>query len=147
MIAAPRKTFGGEVSWKNGVPRHNRSRVLTFALDARGRALPPVTRDIAEPIPAPPAQFADEATIRHGSYLYLNTCMTCHGGVARSAGLVPDLRRSAVIGDKQAFYAVVGEGLLAERGMVGFAKNYSPADIEAIRAFIVSRANKDFSAR
>ena len=118
----------------------------TFALDGRAPPLPPLVPTWPA-TPTPPEQFADAATISRGEYFYLNNCLTCHGGLARSAGLNPDLRRSAVIGDRDSFHAVVGEGILAERGMVGFAKVYSPAEIEAIRAYIISRARKDFSAR
>ena len=67
------------------------------------------------------------------------------GGDPRNDRLGPS--EAGFIGDRDSFHAVVGEGILAERGMVGFAKVYSPAEIEAIRAYIISRARKDFSAR
>tara|TARA_B100000678_G_scaffold140223_1_gene116991 strand:+ start:151 stop:399 length:249 start_codon:yes stop_codon:yes gene_type:complete len=78
---------------------------------------------------------------------YLNTCATCHGGNVRTAGIIPDLRRSGTISDRDAFYAVVGEGILADRGMISFSENYTREEIEAIRAYIVSRANTDKERR
>lgn len=136
---------GGEAMWDAKGPRVNKSRVLTFAIDGKAPPLPPLNREAAAPLD-PPAQFADAGTIERGRMIYLNTCAACHGGNVKTAGIVPDLRRSAAIADKQTFYAIVGEGALASQGMVSFKDNYSPAQIEAIRAFIIARAQHDKAA-
>lgn len=81
--------------------------------------------------------------IESGRMLYLNSCAVCHGASAKSGGVIPDLRRSAAIRDRQAFYAIVGEGILSGNGMVSFARNYSPQQIETIRAYLASRARED----
>jgi len=133
--------FLGEASWGKAGARHNRSRVLTFALDAT--ATLPAVPETAAPAIAAPAPLGDAKSIALGKDLYHGTCVSCHGGRVRSAGVITDLRYSATLGDKAAFHAVVGEGILAERGMLGFSKNFSEREIEAIRAYIVNRARTD----
>ena len=81
--------------------------------------------------------------IAAGRLRYLNSCVVCHGANAKSAGVLPDLRRSNAITDKDAFQAIVGEGILSERGMVSFARNYDRAQIESIRAYLAARARED----
>ena len=137
---------GGELQWDKSGPRQNKSRVLTFSLDGKAPPLPPLMPREFPPI-APPARFGDARIIEQGRMAYLNTCATCHGGNVRTAGIIPDLRRSGTISDRDAFYAVVGEGILADRGMISFSENYTREEIEAIRAYIVSRANTDKERR
>ncbi|MBL8267743.1 PQQ-dependent dehydrogenase, methanol/ethanol family [Steroidobacter sp.] len=133
---------GGEAMWGKQGPRRNKSRVLTFALDGSAPALPPL--DTLAQIPwNPPAAVGDAKTIQQGRMFYLNTCAPCHGGNVKSAGVIRDLRHSGAIASKEAFYAIVGEGALTERGMVSFKENYDAQEIEAIRAFIVSVARRD----
>jgi alcohol dehydrogenase (cytochrome c)/quinohemoprotein ethanol dehydrogenase len=134
--------FPGEAGWGKGGPRRNKSRVMTFALDANGPALPPLTKMVVAPL-VTPAQPGTSASILAGGQMYQSSCFVCHGGAARSTGIVPDLRRSAAVGDAQTFYSVVGDGLLADRGMVSFSKMYDRSQIEAIRAYIISRSRRD----
>ena len=56
-------------------------------------------------------------------------------------GGVPDLRRSAVIGAPDTFKTVVLEGALVSNGMPNFGKEISPKEAEAIRAYLIKRAN------
>lgn len=133
---------GGESAWGKAGPRHNKSRVLTFALDGTAPPLP--RRQQAPPSPVASVPPVGDATmVEAGRMLYLNTCAVCHGASAKSGGVLPDLRRSGAITDEKAFYAIVGKGVLADRGMVSFARNYSPAQIETIRAYLASRARED----
>lgn len=134
--------IGGEAAWRNGAPRRNVSRVLTFALDGAAPALPPLSEPVTAK-PPPPAATGNAVSIAAGRMRYLNTCVVCHGANAVSAGLLPDLRHSSAIADSRSFHSVVGEGALASRGMAGFAANYSPREIEDIRAYLVSRARED----
>jgi mono/diheme cytochrome c family protein len=133
---------GGEGAWGPDGPRRNRSRVLTFALDGAAPPLPPLAATRPGPIVAPPA-VGDARMIAAGRLLYLNSCASCHGAGAKSAGVTPDLRRSGALTDAQAFYAVVGEGALAARGMASFRANYDAREIETIRAYLVARARQD----
>ena len=40
------------------------------------------------------------------------------------------------------FKAVVLDGALSPKGMVGFAESFSESDAEAIRAYLIERANQ-----
>jgi quinohemoprotein ethanol dehydrogenase len=57
--------------------------------------------------------------------------------------LNPDLRHSAILSNQKEWQKVVHDGVLKENGMVGFAANYSPAQIETIRQYVIKRANED----
>ena len=46
-------------------------------------------------------------------------------------------------GDPQAASAVVHDGALKDRGMASFAGSLSKDEIEAIRAYVIKRANED----
>lgn len=134
--------IGGEAAWQGGKPRVNKSRVLTFALDGKAPPLPPLARSGPSAI-AVPTSFGNASAVASGRMRYLNTCVVCHGANAVSAGLLPDLRHSSAISDRDTFQSIVGGGSLATQGMASFSRNYSPADIENIRAYLVSRARED----
>lgn len=137
---------GGEAAWSGGRPRQNKSRVLTFALDGSAPPLPaPRPADLTQIVA--PMPVGDTSTVAAGRMLYLNTCAVCHGSRAKSAGVLPDLRRSKAIQDASTFRAIVGDGVLVDRGMASFARNYDPAQIETIRAYLVSRAREDVGRR
>jgi quinohemoprotein ethanol dehydrogenase len=59
--------------------------------------------------------------------------------MAVGIGNGPDLRRSAVILDKDTFHQVVRHGALEERGMPKYAE-FSDAKVEDIRHYLRSRA-------
>jgi alcohol dehydrogenase (cytochrome c)/quinohemoprotein ethanol dehydrogenase len=130
--------YAGEANWGPNGPRHNKSRVLTFALGGTAKLPPPDMVKIENP--EPPPQFADGATIRIGELAYAHSCLYCHGGSAKGTGIIPDLRHSPLLGGKEAWAQVVADGALAEKGMVSFRTAYSPAEIDAIRAFVIERA-------
>jgi quinohemoprotein ethanol dehydrogenase len=130
---------GGPLSWTDSGPRVNRSRVLTFALDAK-KALPSVEPPPARALQTPP-QFADQATIDIGKQAYHRSCFACHGFVAISGGVTPDLRYSPVIGDKTAWDRIVMDGVLHDRGMISYKETFTAQQIEAIRAYVISRAH------
>jgi quinohemoprotein ethanol dehydrogenase len=52
----------------------------------------------------------------------------------------PDLMRSSVATNAEAWQAVVHEGALAGNGMISFAPWLSKEQIEAIRGFVLSEA-------
>ena len=60
---------------------------------------------------------------------------------ATDASGPPDLRMSAMIGDKAAFAGFVLQGAVEPRGMPNFGKDLSPEETEAIRAYVGKRAN------
>jgi quinohemoprotein ethanol dehydrogenase len=117
----------------------NKSRVLAFRLGGEAE-LPPAT-----PLPplefAPPKATADEETVARGKYLYHRHCGVCHGDAAISGGLLADLRASPTIhGD--AWHTVVLKGPLTSIGMVSYAAELDTEDSDAIRAYIIARANE-----
>lgn len=128
----------GAFHWSDAGPRVNRSRVLTFALD--GTAKLPALGPTPPRQLSPPLQFAAPATIETGRLVYHRTCFACHGFGAVGGGIVPDLRYSAALADKALWRTIVADGALSDGGMVGFKENFTAQQIEAIRAYVVDRA-------
>lgn len=128
--------FGPDIE-KYGIdPLTQARRVLTFAIGGKG-TLPPRR----EP-PAPPEDpgFKPQlARVQTGFVAYETHCLTCHGDMAVGIGNGPDLRRSAMIFDKDSFGRVVRHGALAERGMPIF-KEFSDVKVEDIRHYLRARA-------
>ena len=131
---------GGVLSEKPG-PIANISRLLVFRLDGKA-SLPPAPPLARLPID-PPAFGGTEAQVRTGGYDFGRYCSQCHGDAAIGASLVPDLRRSAMLQAADAWNTVVRDGVLKDNGMVGFADTLSPDRIEAIRQYVIRRANED----
>ncbi|MCG2841550.1 PQQ-dependent dehydrogenase, methanol/ethanol family [Sandaracinobacter sp. RS1-74] len=116
----------------------NLGRVIAFKLGAQGsvpdHGLLPVRREPQA------AAFGDPAMLQRGFVAYSRNCMVCHGPMAISSGVLPDLRWAPTTGDAEAWSDVVRHGSRASNGMVGFAKLLSPADSEAIRAYVVHQS-------
>ena len=74
----------------------------------------------------------------HGTRTVHNYCRSFIAGA-----LNPDLRYSMTIGSADAVRAVVIDGALKHNGMVSFASAVKPADAEAIRHYLIKRANED----
>ena len=117
----------------------NTPRMLAFKLGGKA-ALPPLAAS-APRVLAPPPANASAATVKRGEQLYQRYCSACHGDVAVSGGVLPDLRYSPVLGSKD-WNAVVLEGQLRQVGMIAFASELSRADAEAIRAYVIARAHE-----
>jgi PQQ-dependent dehydrogenase (methanol/ethanol family) len=131
----------GEVSWKSGRVR-NISRMLAFKLGGKA-SLPPLP-EVEEPVLKPPLSRASAATIHQGEQLYQRTCAACHGDVAVSGGVLPDLRYSGTLDNDQWFYVVL-DGVLQSKGMVSFKSEVSREDAAAIRAYVIFRANQSLA--
>ncbi|MEQ8691753.1 MAG: c-type cytochrome, partial [Pseudomonadales bacterium] len=69
--------------------------------------------------------------------------MVCHGPMAISSGVLPDLRWSSIAANPDSWKNVVLDGALAKNGMVAFSEYLSVGDAEAIRAYVVARARRD----
>ncbi|MGC1171509.1 MAG: cytochrome c, partial [Candidatus Acidiferrales bacterium] len=110
-----------------------------FKLDGKG-TLPPLPAEEPQVL-NPPAATANAATVHRGEAMYQRYCSTCHGDVAVSGGVLPDLRYSSTLTNDQWFQIVLG-GLLQPNGMVSFAKEISRGDAAAIRAYVIFRANQ-----
>jgi quinohemoprotein ethanol dehydrogenase len=99
---------------------------------------PPATTTLAW---APPPMTASPTQVAAGKAHFGRYCMVCHGDSAIGNGFTPDLRVSGALGNADAWKAVILDGALKDRGMVSFARVLTPADAEAIRAYVIERSN------
>lgn len=128
----------GEVSFKSGRVR-NVSRMLAFKLGGKA-SLPPLP-EVEEPILNPPRSVADSATIHRGEALFQRFCASCHGDVAVSGGVLPDLRYSSTLANDR-WFKIVRDGAYQSLGMVSFAKEVSQKDAADMRTYVIFRANQ-----
>ncbi|MFO7285415.1 MAG: PQQ-dependent dehydrogenase, methanol/ethanol family [Gammaproteobacteria bacterium] len=123
-------------------PSH--ARLLVFKLGGNAQ-LPPAVEFTPPPLNPPPSTAPVEVITR-GERLYLETCWICHenpgnaGGIFRR-GLFPDLAYSPALVSREAFAAIVLGGARAPNGMASFADTLDEEETEAIRAYIIDRAN------
>jgi PQQ-dependent dehydrogenase (methanol/ethanol family) len=133
----------GEIALrKNNLP--NIGRMLAFKIGGKASLPPPP--EVAPPVLNPPPATASAATVAQGERLYQTYCAGCHGDVAVSGGILPDLRYSSTLGDDQWFNIVLG-GALESNGMVAFGKEVSREDASAIRAYVIARAHQSMAAK
>ena len=57
--------------------------------------------------------------------------------------LNPDLRYSVSLGNPKLWQDIVHDGLLKANGMVGWSGQFNRDQIEAIRLYVIKRANED----
>jgi quinohemoprotein ethanol dehydrogenase len=88
----------------------------------------------------PPPQFGTVEQIASGKAHFGRYCMVCHGDSAIGNGFTPDLRVSGLLTNADAWKSVIIDGALKDRGMVSFARVLTPADAEAIRAYVIDRS-------
>jgi quinohemoprotein ethanol dehydrogenase len=124
-----------------GGPVRNISRLLVFKLGGKA-VLPPEPELARLPINPPPVS-ATPAVLAEGASNYGRFCGTCHGDAAYGSTLLPDLRRTGLLADPKSWQNVVHDGALSDNGMVGFSKVLKPAQIDAIRHYVIKRANED----
>jgi quinohemoprotein ethanol dehydrogenase len=131
----------GEVALQS--PRmSNAPRMLAFKLGGKV-SLPPAP-EVKPRVLTPPRATASPATVKKGEELYQSYCSGCHGDVAVSGGVLPDLRYSGTLANQQ-WFSIVRDGMLKAYGMVGFSKELSREDAEAIRAYVIFRANQSLA--
>ena len=127
----------------NAYIRSNRPRIIAFKLGGQ-YTLP----DIAPPtVPnlSPSPDTASAPVIARGGAQYRSHCANCHGNWAISAGVVPDLRYSSAIADRPMTERIVHGGILRAGGMPMFGPSLSEDDLDAIRAYIIHRANDELA--
>jgi mono/diheme cytochrome c family protein len=129
----------GEVSFASGRVS-NLSRMLVFKLGGKA-SLPPIEA-IEQPRLTVLGDRASPRTIRKGEELFQSYCAACHGDVAVSGGVLPDLRRTTALTD-DAWFEIVLRGDLRSQGMVSFSKELSHDDAVAIRSYVIFRRNQD----
>jgi PQQ-dependent dehydrogenase (methanol/ethanol family) len=122
-------------------PLPNVSRLLVFKLG--GTATLPAPRPLnRRPLDPPPFRGTAEQ-VTTGSYAYGRYCSQCHNDAAIGSTVLPDLRRSAALENQDTWMAIVHDGALKESGMVSFAPSLSREQIEAVRQYVIQRANED----
>ena len=122
-------------------PVKNISRLLVFRLGADGE-LPAEPELAALPLDPPPSRASGE-TIALGGEKYARYCSVCHAPAAVGSTVLPDLRRSGTLSNAASWQAVVREGILQDRGMASFSESLSESEADAIRAYVIHRANED----
>ena len=124
-----------------GKMTRNISRLLVFKVGGTGKlpAAPPQSEAVLDPPPLTGTlqQIAD------GQSHYANSCSVCHGASAVAGKLNPDVRHSVALNKPKLWQQIVHDGLLKQNGMVAWAGQYSPAQIENIRHYVIKRANED----
>jgi mono/diheme cytochrome c family protein len=93
----------------------------------------------------PPPLTASADVVARGGQLYADNCSVCHGANTVATGgraVGPDLGTSPFINSQPIFDTVVMQGQRVDKGMANFSDKLKPADAEAVRAYIVSRANE-----
>jgi len=84
--------------------------------------------------------FGTPEMLSAGLIHYSQNCLTCHGPLAISSGVIPDLRWSYAVGDKHEWEDILMNGALKENGMVSFKEQITLDQAEAIRAYILDQA-------
>jgi mono/diheme cytochrome c family protein len=112
-------------------------RVLIFKLGGKAK-LPPVEGSLAPPTIV--AESFTKAQIDSGRFHFTDQCGRCHGHGAQSAGVLPDLRRSAALADPALWRSIVLGGALEPAGMASFSKWLTPGQVEDIRAYVALKA-------
>ncbi len=97
-------------------------------------------------LPEQPFVSSDErfsrATLAEGQKWFMTFCGICHEGPVN-----PDLLRSAMATNRDAWKAVVIDGTLQDNGMASFADYITPKQAEAIRAYVLDAARKAAEAQ
>jgi len=129
----------GEASFASGrVP--NISRMLVFNLG--GKASLPAPKVVEQLRLTPLPRSASPVTIRRGEQLFQTYCAGCHGDVAVSGGVLPDLRGSGTL-TSDAWFEIVLGGMLQSQGMVSFSQELSRDDAASVRSYVIFRRNQD----
>jgi len=112
----------------------NEGRIIALKLGGPAPPLPPLRTD--PPVPPPPPRPTDAAQIAAGEVLYNRYCSRCH---VMGRGNLPDLRRIEP-GTHSVFNAIVLGGAYQAKGMGRFDDVLSPADADAIHAYVIDLA-------
>ena len=131
---------GGILNETSG-PVPNISRLLVFKLGG-SEELPPAPPLSRLPLDPPPFR-GNEDDLAQANYDFGRYCSSCHGDAAIGSTVLPDLRRSATIGNAEGWGAIVHDGAFAANGMAGFSESLDEERVEAIRQYVIFRANQD----
>ena len=122
-------------------PVRNISRLLVFKLGGTA-ALPNMPELASLPLDPPPSRASAE-TIAAGGEHYARYCAVCHAPGAVGSTVLPDLRRSGTLSNPASWLAIVHDGVLKDNGMASFADSLTKEEMQAIREYVIFRANQD----
>jgi hypothetical protein len=124
-------------------PTHVRQvgRMVVFKLNGTAH-LPPDPPLAPAPKVGPPFLSPRPDELMKGQATYAKFCGRCHGINMMSSNIVPDLRRSGAVTDKEAWQAIVIGGALEKQGMISWSKLITPEDAEAVRVYVLDEAGK-----
>jgi quinohemoprotein ethanol dehydrogenase len=114
--------------------RGNEGRIIAFKLGGGPVPIPAPLPPI-QPIPQPPPLTASAETVKQGQTLFAARCASCHANAPHT--LSPDLRRMSPE-THNAFRQIVLGGVLKNAGMPPWDGILSPADVDAIHAYLIS---------
>jgi quinohemoprotein ethanol dehydrogenase len=119
----------------------NDGRIIVLKIGGPPPPLPPLRSELPEP--EPPARPGDKAQIAAGEVLYNRYCARCH---VFGRSILPDLRRLEPA-THRIFNAIVLGGAYAAKGMGRFDDVLTPADAEAVHAYLIDQAWRMQGAR
>jgi quinohemoprotein ethanol dehydrogenase len=114
--------------------RGNEGRIVVFKLGGGSVPIPALLPPI-QPIPHPPPLTASAEAVTQGQALFAARCASCHANAPHT--LTPDLRRMSPE-THNAFQEIVLGGVLKNAGMPPWDGILSPADVDAIHAYLIS---------
>ena len=119
----------------------NQSRLLVFKLNG-GARLPPAPPPPPPLVLNPPPSTASKDVIAAGQQAFADHCATCHETAYANRGAFPDLRYSPAINTAEVMRTIVIDGAMQAGGMASFKDKVGPDELEAIRAYLIDRANQ-----
>ncbi len=147
-------------AWTMATPQSKRGPTRLLAFKIGGSVPFPTPADIVPPVPVPPKQTWDAATIAQGKQLYKTFyCDGCHSpGLDGSGawvlnGAIPDLRYAPADVHEE-WYAIVLGGTHWDKGMPGLAnppkfafptKHMTTKDADAVHAYVIDGAWKAYN--
>ena len=129
----------------------NNSRLLVFAAGGKTAlpaAMPPIDPSKVRVRIDPPMLTADNETVFAGDEAFNANCAVCHGpnAVPGEGSVGPDLRYSPIL-LRNAWNTTVRDGDLAQRGMPAWGATLTQETTDAIKAYIIKRANEEKAAQ
>jgi quinohemoprotein ethanol dehydrogenase len=109
--------------------------MMAFRIDGKAKLAP-----LPPGEPAPYVTSAERFTpeqLAEGRKQFFTYCTICHEGPVN-----PNLLRSPVAADKDAWKSVLIDGVLAPRGMISFKPYLTTAQAEAVRGYVLSEAHR-----
>ncbi len=129
--------YGGSMGMASRTPfmKEKMPNGMILAFRIKGDAKMPPHTPIPLNTPSPSNETFTPEKIATGAKFYFTYCQICHGGPVN-----PDLRRTPLLQDKEAFRQVVIDGALSQNGMASFAAYMKPEEADAVRAYLNEQA-------